>query len=64
MDLLWPDSDGASAIQNLYAATHDLRRVVSAVPGLKLVVHDQKYRLRGESNVTFDVSRETHPIAV
>jgi tetratricopeptide (TPR) repeat protein len=63
VDLLWPESDGASAIQNLYAATHDLRRVVTTIPGVQVVVEDQRYRLTGEANVTFEMDRKAERTA-
>lgn len=45
-DELWPESDGDRAVRNLYAATHDLRRVLSTIPGVALSVDDRVYRLR------------------
>jgi len=35
-DSLWPDSEGDKAVRNLYAATKDLRRVLSNARGLRL----------------------------
>lgn len=51
-DILWPDSDGDRAIRNLYAATTDLRTVLSAVPGVRVVVADHRYRLDLDPEVT------------
>jgi hypothetical protein len=50
-DLLWPDSEGDKAIRNLYAATQDLRRVLAALPGMRLEVAEGTYRLDLGSNV-------------
>jgi hypothetical protein len=50
-DLLWPQSEGDKAIRNLYAATKDLRRVVAAVPGVRLDVTEGAYRLTFAGNV-------------
>jgi tetratricopeptide (TPR) repeat protein len=44
-DLLWPDSDGDRSTQNLYAAMNDLRHVLSAVPGVTLLMRDGAYAL-------------------
>src|SRR5439155_3900706 len=42
---MWPDSDGDRAVRNLYAATNDLRAVLSALPGVRLRVEAGQYRL-------------------
>lgn len=55
VDRLWPDSDGDRAVRNLYSATNDLRHVLSAVPGIELVVHDGCYSLRWDANVTVKI---------
>jgi len=52
-DLLWPESDGDRALNNLYAATYDLRQVLAHVPGLALVVEAQRYRFRADPLVAF-----------
>ena len=44
-DLLWPDSEGDRATQNLYAAVNDLRHLLADVPGVTLQVKDQRYAL-------------------
>ena len=49
-DQLWPESDGDCAIANLYAATHDLRRLLASVPGIRLVVAERTYSLRLGAN--------------
>lgn len=53
-DELWPDSDGDRAIRNLYAATHDLRRVLASIPGVLLVVSEGSYRLQLSAKVTIE----------
>jgi hypothetical protein len=50
-DQLWPDSEGDKAVRNLYAATKDLRRVLAAAPGLRLVAGGGGYALEAEPNV-------------
>ena len=50
-DELWPDSEGDKAVRNLYAATKDLRRVLAAAPGLKVVALGGGYSLQAEANV-------------
>jgi hypothetical protein len=50
-DLLWPESEGDRAVRNLYAATHDLRLVLSSVPGVSLVTSESRYRLSLRANV-------------
>jgi len=52
IDELWPSSDGDRALENLYAATHDLRQVLAAVPGVSLSVDGGLYALRLLENVT------------
>lgn len=44
-DLLWPESEGDKAIRNLYTATKDLRRVLAAMPGVRLRVDEGRYGL-------------------
>ena len=44
-DLLWPESEGDKAVRNLYGATKDLRRVLAAVPGMRLQVSEGTYSL-------------------
>jgi two-component SAPR family response regulator len=44
-DLLWPESEGDKAVRNLYDATKDLRRVLGALPGVRLEVAEGAYRL-------------------
>ena len=41
--MLWPESDGDRARQNLFAALNDLRRLVDAVPGLAIATEDGRY---------------------
>lgn len=70
-DLLWPESDGDRAVRNLYAATHDLRRVLCGIPGTRLITTSGRYRLEFESNVLVEsvgqapipVSRRSDPRA-
>jgi hypothetical protein len=50
-DELWPESEGDKAVRNLYAATKDLRRVLAAAPGLKVVAQGGGYALQAEPNV-------------
>jgi DNA-binding SARP family transcriptional activator len=50
-DELWPDSEGDKAVRNLYAATKDLRRVLAAAPGLRVVARAGGYALQAEPNV-------------
>jgi tetratricopeptide (TPR) repeat protein len=50
-DELWPDSEGDKAVRNLYAATKDLRRVLAAAPGLRVVARGGGYALETEPNV-------------
>lgn len=44
-DLLWPESDGDRATRTFYAATNDIRRLLAAVPGIRLSLRDRRYRL-------------------
>lgn len=53
-DELWPDSDGDRAARNLHATMHDLRRALSAVPGVRVATVDQTYRLELSPNVTVE----------
>jgi tetratricopeptide (TPR) repeat protein len=50
-DELWPESDGDKAVRNLYAATKDLRRVLAAAPGLRVVARGGGYAVEAEPNV-------------
>jgi hypothetical protein len=50
-DELWPDSEGDKAVRNLYAATKDLRRVLAAAPGLRVVARGGGYGLQADPNV-------------
>lgn len=50
-DLLWPESEGDKAVRNLYDATKDLRRVLTAIPGVRLEVVEGTYRLGFAPNV-------------
>ena len=51
-DELWPDSEGDKAVRNLYGAVKDLRRTLSAVPGVGLVAREGGYALELGSNVS------------
>src|SRR5207244_90264 len=51
-DTLWPDSDGDKAVRNLYGAVKDLRRTLSAAPGVTLVARGGGYALEVGTNVT------------
>jgi tetratricopeptide (TPR) repeat protein len=53
-DLLWPASEGDKAVRNLYAATQDLRRVLAALPGVRLEVAEGTYRLNLAGNVRLE----------
>lgn len=50
-DLLWPESEGDRAVQNLYAATADLKRALSRVPGVRLDVGRGRYALELEPSI-------------
>jgi len=50
-DELWPESEGDKAVRNLYAATKDLRRVLAAAPGLRVVARGGGYAVDAEPNV-------------
>jgi tetratricopeptide (TPR) repeat protein len=52
-DLLWPDSDGDRSIANLYAAMNDLRHVLSALPGVTLLLRDGAYALELNDSARF-----------
>jgi DNA-binding SARP family transcriptional activator len=56
VDELWPDSEGDKAVRNLYAATKDLRRVLAAVPGVRIVARGGGYALESAPNVRIDAS--------
>ncbi|HYV21644.1 MAG TPA: hypothetical protein VEN31_03235 [Candidatus Bathyarchaeia archaeon] len=49
-DGLWPESEGDKAVRNLYAATKDLRRVLTAAPGVRLVARGGDYALEIDRN--------------
>jgi len=49
-DRLWPESEGDKAVRNLYAATKDLRRVLTAAPGVRLVARGGDYALETDKN--------------
>jgi tetratricopeptide (TPR) repeat protein len=51
-DALWPDSDGDSAVRNLYHAVGNLRDVLTHVPGVRLERDERSYRLRLQSNAS------------
>lgn len=53
-DALWPESDGDRATGNLHAATSDLRRLLLGVPGVRVVVDGQRYRLQTDPNVSVE----------
>lgn len=62
-DLLWPESDGDRARQNLYAALNDLRRLVGSVPGLSIATDKGRYRLSAPSHVLFErTTRSDQPV--
>jgi DNA-binding SARP family transcriptional activator len=50
-DQLWPDSEGDKAVRNLYATMKDLRRVLTAAPGLRAVARGGDYALEMDDNV-------------
>jgi Tfp pilus assembly protein PilF len=52
VDTLWPQSDGDRAINNLYAATSDLRCVLRDVDGVNVVCRQGSYGLALRGNVT------------
>jgi tetratricopeptide (TPR) repeat protein len=56
-DMLWPESDGDRARQNLFAALNDLRRLIRAVPGLSIATEDGRYRLSAPAAVLFERAR-------
>jgi hypothetical protein len=51
-DCLWPNSDGDRAVNNLYAATSDLRGILRGVDGVSVVCKDGAYGLSLRGNVT------------
>lgn len=53
-DLLWPESEGDRAVRNLYAATADLKRALSRVPGVRLEVGHGRYALDLGSCIEFE----------
>lgn len=57
-DRLWPESEGDKAVRNLYAAMKDLRRVLTAAPGLRAVARGGDYTLETDDNV---VMRRAEP---
>lgn len=50
-DSLWADSEGDVAIRNLYGAIADLRRVLVAVPGVRVSAQNHAYCLEIAANV-------------
>lgn len=52
-DRLWPDSEGDRALRNLAGAVKDLRRVATAVPGLRVRVSSGRLSLDAHESVTF-----------
>jgi tetratricopeptide (TPR) repeat protein len=54
MDILWPESDGDRAAQNLYSALNDLRHLLRGVRGLSLDLTGDRYRLVPSLDVVFD----------
>jgi hypothetical protein len=54
VDLLWPESEGDSATQNLYAAVNDLRHLLSDVPGISVGAKDGRYGLQFGDNVRIE----------
>jgi len=55
-DDLWPDSEGDKAIRNLYAATKDLRRILAAVPGVRIVARGGGYAVESGPNVKIEAA--------
>jgi hypothetical protein len=51
-DELWPESEGDKAVRNLYAATKDLRRLLAAAPGLRVIAREGGYALEVAPNVS------------
>jgi DNA-binding SARP family transcriptional activator len=60
-DLLWPDSDGDRSIANLYAAMNDLRHVLSAVPGVTLLLREGAYALELSDTARLLPTSSNHP---
>lgn len=58
-DTLWPESDGDRAVNNLYAATSDLRRVLRGVDGVTLVCDPRGYGLRLHPNARVMAASDT-----
>ena len=50
-DRLWPDSEGDKAVRNLYAAMKDLRRSLTAAPGVRAVARGGDYAIETDDNV-------------
>jgi tetratricopeptide (TPR) repeat protein len=50
-DCLWPNSDGDRAVNNLYAATSDLRGMLRGIEGVSVVCKDGAYGLSLRGNV-------------
>lgn len=53
VDRLWPESEGDRALRNLTGAVKDLRRVLAAVPGLRVLVVTGRLSLEADEAVTF-----------
>jgi hypothetical protein len=51
-DELWPESEGDKAVRNLYAATKDVRRLLGAAPGLRVIAREGGYALEVAPNVS------------
>ena len=61
MDMLWPESDGDRAAQNLYSALNDLRHLLRGVRGLSVALSDNRYRLVPGADVLFDAQPADRP---
>jgi hypothetical protein len=53
-DLLWPESDGDRAAQNLDSALNDLRHLLRSVVGLRVGSKDGRYRLLAGPSAMFE----------
>lgn len=63
-DMLWPQSDGDRAINNLYAATSDLRCILRGVAGVRLMCSEGAYGLSLQGNVgIMTVGSKDHSVA-
>lgn len=51
-DLLWPEAEGDRAIQSLYGVTKEIHRVLSRVPGVRLVSLGGTYSLVARAGIT------------